>query len=125
MTLAYTTEQNGQAPEAVNITVPTTNKLIINLPESTVTLNGTSYTAVEATTAGNTLIVPEGVTVGKLNVVKGNVEIYGTVTEITFGKGAGTVTTYATGDVATLKKSDRADCPRQVCPNRADGRYRP
>ena len=56
---------------------PTTNKLIINLPESTVTLNGTSYTAVEATTAGNTLIVPEGVTVGKLNVVKGNVEIYG------------------------------------------------
>lgn len=73
MTLAYTTEQNGQAPEAVNITVPTTNKLIINLPESTVTLNGTSYTAVEATTAGNTLIVPEGVTVGKLNVVKGNV----------------------------------------------------
>ena len=60
MTLAYTTEQNGQAPEAVNITVPTTNKLIINLPESTVTLNGTSYTAVEATTAGNTLIVPRG-----------------------------------------------------------------
>lgn len=105
VTLAYTTEQNGQAPEAVNITVPTTNKLIINLPESTVTLNGTSYTAVEATTAGNTLIVPEGVTVGKLNVVKGNVEIYGTVTEITFGKGAGTVTTYATGDVATLKKA--------------------
>ena len=26
VTLAYTTEQNGQAPEAVNITVPTTNK---------------------------------------------------------------------------------------------------
>lgn len=38
-------------------------------------------------------------------MVKGNVEIYGTVTEITFGKGAGTVTTYATGDVATLKKA--------------------
>ena len=54
----------------------------------------------------NTLIVPEGVTVGKLNVVKGNVEIYGTVTEITFGKGAGTVTTYATGDPpAKLRRS--------------------
>ena len=49
--------------------------------------------------------MPEGVEVAKLNVVKGNVEIYGTVAEITFEKGAGTVTTYAAGDVATLKKA--------------------
>ncbi|MFR3488523.1 MAG: hypothetical protein ACLTTP_04120 [Alistipes ihumii] len=48
--------------------------------------------------------MPEGVEVAKLNVVKGNVEIHGTVAEITFEKGAGTVTTYAAGDVATLKK---------------------
>lgn len=72
------------------------------------------------------MIVPEGVTVGKLNVVKGNVEIYGTVTEIIFGKGAGTVTTYATRRCQLqLKKAIEPDCPRQVCPNRADGRYRP
>ena len=79
VTLAYTTEQSGQAPKAVNITMPTTDKLIIDLPESTVTLNGTSYTAVEATTAGNTLIVPEGVSIETLTVKGGNVEIFGTV----------------------------------------------
>ena len=38
-------------------------------------------------------------------MVKGNVEIYGTVTEITFGKGAGTVTTYATGECRYAEKA--------------------
>ena len=49
--------------------------------------------------------MPEDVTVTKLNVIKGNVEIYGTVAEITFEQGAGTITTYGVGDAATLKKA--------------------
>lgn len=98
------TEGNTEAPANITITANTTGKLTIDTPESTVILNG-SFGEIDATTADNTLIVPEGVEVAKLNVVKGNVEIYGTVAEITFEKGAGTVTTYAAGDVATLKKA--------------------
>ena len=95
---------NQDAPANITITANTTGKLTIDTPESTVILNG-SFGEIDATTADNTLIVPEGVEVAKLNVVKGNVEIYGKVAEITFEKGAGTVTTYAAGDVATLKKA--------------------
>ena len=105
VTLAYTTEQSGQAPEAVNITVPTTDKLIINLPKSTVTLNGTRYTAVEATTAGNTLIVPEGVSVETLTVKGGNVEIFGTVGSIDFLNDASMIKVYAVADAETFKKA--------------------
>ena len=105
VTLAYTTEQSGQAPEAVNITVPTTDKLIINLPKSTVTLNGTRYTAVEATTAGNTLIVPEGVSVETLTVKGGNVEIFGTVGSIDFQNDASIIKVYAVADAETFKKA--------------------
>ena len=105
VTLAYTPEQSGQAPEAVNITVPTTDKLIINLPKSTVTLNGTRYTAVEATTAGNTLIVPEGVSVETLTVKGGNVEIFGTVGSIDFQNDASIIKVYAVADAETFKKT--------------------
>ena len=105
VTLAYTTEQSGQAPKAVNITMPTTDKLIIDLPESTVTLNGTSYTAVEATTAGNTLIVPEGVSIETLTVKGGNVEIFGTVGSIDFQNDASIIKVYAVTDAETFKKA--------------------
>ncbi|MBS6593658.1 MAG: hypothetical protein KH358_06970, partial [Odoribacter splanchnicus] len=105
VTLAYTTEQSGQAPKAVNITMPTTDKLIIDLPESTVTLNGTSYTAVEATTAGNTLIVPEGVSIETLTVKGGNVEIFGTVGLIDFQNDASIIKVYAVTDAETFKKA--------------------
>ncbi|MGN0045168.1 DUF6562 domain-containing protein [Alistipes indistinctus] len=105
VTFAYTTEQSDQAPEAVNITVPTTDKLIINLPKSTVTLNGTRYTAVEATTAGNTLIVPEGVSVETLTVKGGNVEIFGTVGSIDFQNDASIIKVYAVADAETFKKA--------------------
>ena len=62
------------APKELNITTPSVSKIIIDASESTVTLNGQSYTAVEATTADNTLIVGKDVTVADLTVKKGNVE---------------------------------------------------
>ena len=95
---------NQDAPANITITANTSGKLTINTPESTVILSG-SFGEIDATTADNTLIVPEDVTVTKLNVIKGNVEIYGTVAEITFEQGAGTITTYGVGDAATLKKA--------------------
>ena len=97
---------NTEAPANITITANTTGKLTINTPESTVTLQG-SFGEIDATTAGETLIVPEGVTVKTLNVNKGNVEIYGAVENIDFSKADAVykVTVYAVGDAKTLAKA--------------------
>ena len=113
VTIQYTTEQTGAAPKTVNITAPNTNNLVIELPQSTVTLNGANYNEVSATTADNTLIIPEDVTIETLIVKKGNVEIYGTDNKITLEEGAGIVKTYAVGDAETLKKAAELVANRQ------------
>ena len=76
--------QAGTSQNPANIEVNgDAGDLIINTPESTVTLNG-SYTNVESTTANNTLIVPKGVTIGTLTLKQGNAKIYyGAVETIT------------------------------------------
>lgn len=107
VTISEATEstENKVAPKEVAITAPTTNELVIDLPNSTVTLNGTKYTSVTAKTAANTLIIPEGVEVGKLDIQKGNVEIYGTVTgDITLAQGC-YITAYAVSTAEELKKA--------------------
>lgn len=83
ITINYTTEtgeDSKNAPKELNITAPSASKIIIDASESTVTLNGQSYTAVEATTADNTLIVESSVTIGTLTLKKGNVKLYGKIT---------------------------------------------
>lgn len=83
ITINYATETGGDsknAPKELNITAPSASKIIIDASESTVTLNGQSYSAVEATTADNTLIVESSVTIGTLTLKKGNVKLYGKIT---------------------------------------------
>lgn len=83
ITINYTTEtgeDSKNAPKELNITAPSASKIIIDASESTVTLNGQSYSAVEATTADNTLIVESSVTIGTLTLKKGNVKLYGKIT---------------------------------------------
>lgn len=83
ITINYTKETDGEsknAPKELNITAPSASKIIIEASESTVTLNGQSYTTVEATTADNTLIVESSVTIGTLTLKKGNVKLYGKIT---------------------------------------------
>ncbi len=83
ITINYATETGGDsknAPKELNITTPSVSKIIIDASESTVTLNGQSYSAVEATTADNTLIVESSVTIGTLTLKKGNVKLYGKIT---------------------------------------------
>lgn len=77
---AETGEDSKNAPKELNITAPSASKIIIDASESTVTLNGQSYSAVEATTADNTLIVESSVTIGTLTLKKGNVKLYGKIT---------------------------------------------
>ena len=88
ITIEEDTQEVQSAPKEVTITAPTTSNLTINLPNSTVTLNGESYTTVTATTADNPLIIPEGVKVENLTVNRGNVEIYGDLA-VKVAKGSG------------------------------------
>lgn len=88
ITIEEDTQEVQSAPKEVTITAPTTSNLTINFPNSTVTLNGESYTTVTATTADNTLIIPEGVKVENLTVNRGNVEIYGDLA-VKVAKGSG------------------------------------
>lgn len=70
---------DDEKPAKINISAPSTENLVINAPQSTVTLNGATYNNVTATTAENTLIVSKDVTINTLTILQGNVEIYGNV----------------------------------------------
>ncbi len=72
----------GNPPAELHITTPSAGEIEINAPETTVTLNGETYTTVNASTAPNTLIVESGVSIGTLNLKKGNVKLYGKVTTV-------------------------------------------
>lgn len=116
ITINYATETGGDsknAPKELNITAPSISKIIIDASESTVTLNGQSYTAVEATTADNTLIVGKDVTVADLTVKKGNVEIYGTVNNISFTDNGGYVTVCSVSTAAQLKVAGALVTPKK------------
>ncbi len=71
----------------VNITAPSAENVIINLPDAHVTLNGQNYNNVTASVSSTTLVISAGVTVNNLEVLVGNAEIYGTVGTITLAKG--------------------------------------
>ena len=85
------TEGTGAQSLPENVNVIASGNVTINLPTSHVTLNGAevdgsgTYHEVIASTSGTTLVVPNGVTVEKLIVKKGNVRIEkgGTVKNIT------------------------------------------
>lgn len=68
------------------------SQLVIDLPNATVTIVG-GYSAVTATTGGNTLIVDKDAEIESLTINKGNVIINGTVEAITKAQGyTGTIT---------------------------------
>lgn len=69
-----------QAPEALVLTTSTTvpSYLTIDMPQTTVTVNGAFY-ELEASTADNTLIIAPDASVGDLTLKKGSVRIYGSV----------------------------------------------
>lgn len=97
-------ESTQNAPATVSISVSNAKTTEINLPESTVTLNGELYSSVTATTAENTLIIPDGVTVENLIIKGGNTEIYGTVSvPITFNNDNSIVKVFHVGTAEELE----------------------
>lgn len=68
------------SPEELNIIASNGSDITLNTPTSTVTLDGDrEYTSVRASTAPNTLIINEDITIGTLYLEKGNVKIYGEI----------------------------------------------
>ena len=84
------------APATVNVSIPTTTNVVIDLQNSTVTLNGQTYQSVTASTADNTLIIGDETTVENLTVKKGNVEVYGTLKNLVSKPGTAKVTLHVT-----------------------------
>ena len=76
---------SGTATSELNIKMPADAEGLhatINAPTTTVTLVGGTYESIEATTATNTLIIGEGVTIKKLVLKGGNVILKGNVESI-------------------------------------------
>lgn len=80
VTFEYPTDAT-ETPDVLNITAPATEgtdivlpNIVLNVPETTVYVNGVLQT-VTASTAQNTLIVEEGSVIKDLIIVKGNVRI--------------------------------------------------
>ena len=75
--------EQGCPTEKVNVEAPNGSCITILAPNSHVILTGGSYASINARTGYNTFVVPSGVTVDKLKVEQGAVEIHGTVTSLT------------------------------------------
>lgn len=73
VTFEYPTDAT-ETPDVLNITAPEGTDIVLNVPETTVYVNGVLQT-VTASTAQNTLIVEEGSVIKDLIIVKGNVRI--------------------------------------------------
>lgn len=104
-------ESNNRGPATVHITIPESlggSEAIIEsniqLPQSTVYVNGVKVTTMTAETASNTLVVGPGTVIGTLNVKQGNVRIekggkVGTITRETDNGDAMTIVFLAGGEL--------------------------
>ena len=83
LTMSYG-DATANAPKTIAVKTAdnaTVGNLVIDAPESTVTVDG-KYTSMTATTADNTLVVANNANVESLIVKKGNVEVYGIVNAV-------------------------------------------
>lgn len=76
----WTIEYEDNYPtKNVGVNAPEGTKVTIKAPTSHVTVTGTSYAEIVASTGDNTLVIPQGVTVADLKIEKGGLEIHGIV----------------------------------------------
>ena len=106
-TLTVSYPQNAASyPTTVSITGPEGADLVIQTPNSTVTVNGIAYDQITSRTAANTCIIPVGVTVNNLKVVQGGVQVYGTVTQIDLSEQEDNAIISVSGTVSSLLGED-------------------
>ena len=82
-----------------------TDKLTVNLPLATVSLTSGSWKDVDATTAANTIVIGRDAEVETLTVKKGNVEIYGKVTQIVFDDESSIIKVYTVYDEESFRNA--------------------
>ena len=86
-TLKFEETNGSKQATAKNVSIIANGNVEIYLPQSTVTLNGSYYNQVTATTAPNSLYIERGVTIEELIANKGNVHIKGTINKFTKSEG--------------------------------------
>ncbi len=96
----------GESTHKLTINMPTTDGgqyLTIQAPETTVTLASGNYAVVTALTAQNTLVVEKGVTIDRLEVEDGGVDVYGHVKNLVRKEG------YTENVILTIKDGGKVD----------------
>ncbi len=108
--ITFKLEDGAQGP--ANLAIDTdAQSLVINLPNSHVTVNGGTYQNVTATTSASTLVVGGDVTIGTLDIKGGNADVYGIVSNVSRASGV-KVNWYADSRVkllAGLEKSTNGE----------------
>lgn len=78
---------------SINCNGQATDVLTVDIPQGTATIDDGEWASVTATTAKNTVIVGENAIIETLNIISGNVEVYGEVSEIKIAEGVESVVT--------------------------------
>lgn len=108
LTIEYSSVPGAAKPASLTVTAPNAQNITINCPETHVEVNGVTTNSITASTSNNTLVIGEDVTVGTLTIEAGAVEIYGKVTNLIKGEGAGDVKVWAVADVENWNKAYNA-----------------
>ena len=77
----------GQKPQTLTVNAASADAITIEAPTTHVELNGVTVNTVTASTSNTTLVVGKDVKVENLNILKGAVEIYGTVGTLSLAEG--------------------------------------
>ena len=77
----------GQKPQTLTVNAASADAITIEAPTTHVELNGVTVGTVTASTSSTTLVVGKDVKVENLNILKGAVEIYGTVGTLSLAEG--------------------------------------
>ena len=77
----------GQKPQALTVNAKSADAITIEAPNTHVELNGVTVGTVTASTSSTTLVVGKDVKIENLNILKGAVEIYGTVGTLSLAEG--------------------------------------
>lgn len=77
----------GQKPQTLTVNATSANAITIEAPTTHVELNGVTVKTVTASTSSTTLVVGKDVKIENLKILKGAVEIYGTVGTLSLAEG--------------------------------------
>ena len=77
----------GQKPQTLTVNAKSADAITIEAPNTHVELNGVTVGTLTATTSSTTLVVGKDVKIENLNILKGAVEIYGTVGTLSLAEG--------------------------------------